>query len=456
MILQSIYKLKDNEIMFNYYMDRNNKTYCIEDLFNLIDPTVIIINNLQHSFDSIIFFLLSNRSFKPFTNIKNKKNSYIFGEKFIKFYNKFENEIVITDYYSKFGQHFRSFKVANILEEYDNVNLPTAAQTTLHNYYNLLGSSSLHGKNIFNLRYPSPNPEEETFQKAAKELVSGYRKIQRGEYYNVYDYDTTNAFPAMSYDCWLPHGAGKKINPLEKIPVRYWYIKKVIVNSLNILKYDVLDLESKTHDILILYLTPETEEILNTYYKATYNILGIYIYKMRKNSFEEYFDSLLKTNENQNPYIRKYNKSLANLFIGLFGKRDKPLREYKIKQGKLLKSWKPNNNFIPPYLPIFVALNGKNKLKFISKCFPTLDNIIYAHTDGFMSLKPVNLWDENSKITGALRLQRYYNRIYIKSYGQYCGEWIDFDGRVNLTIKHSGIISCSDLSYEKFKLLDNK
>ena len=259
-----------------------------------------------------------------------------------------------------------------------------------------------------------------------KKNVAGYQYCKKGRYNNVFSYDITSSYPANMYSD-MPTGKGRYFDNIEDVPSSYFYVVKFcyLTAKLNENYIDFLDIENKQDGVICL---PKNlfKLFLKTYTCETINVLQILAFKTKKNIFKKFIDkNILRGKElEKDKAIKKYNKLIANSLTGYFGKNT--IRETAV--------FKHDNNTTsvelieqkrdPIYLPVYIAILDSAKAKFITTLNAHKDVIIYANTDGFISLQAIDTNALNNGVSdgvGAYKFKGCYKDIYIRAINSYCG-----------------------------------
>ncbi|MBO7695192.1 MAG: hypothetical protein J6T10_21430 [Methanobrevibacter sp.] len=284
------------------------------------------------------------------------------------------------------------------------------------------------------------------FQKA-KDIVAGLQVVKSGHYDTVYDYDIESAYPAQMLN-YIPVGLPKTFTNLDEIPKNYYYIVKFCVFDCK-KKTDLNWAQIyKTNDILVLpkHLFYQFKQD----YECDIKILQIWAFKTKKNIFNRFIKKNIidgKINQNDK-LLAKYNKRIANSLSGYLGRNtDLSCNIVKKMQNVFLEQQK-NRKINAIYLPAYIAILDKHKAEFIKIIKKYKDDIIYANTDGFLTVRQIRLSELNFNNTSGVGLYKEsppFKKLYIECINGYAGERIN--GELDCTL--SGISMSDKISSEQ-------
>lgn len=281
-------------------------------------------------------------------------------------------------------------------------------------------------KAVFRRDYPILSDSETRILETAKTSVSGFQHVKTGRYKNLYEYDICSSFPSQLINA-TPKGETLMFDKISDVPNDYFYIVKF--TALNVkLKANCFEIFPQ-NEIMTLTLTKHMFELFQKNY--TYTQIEehfVFGYKTRTNIFNNFvYNNIIAGKENENDkQIAKYNKSIANSIVGYFGRNTETeqsiymywLNSFKILRKKAIRE--------PIYQPMYLFVNGKAKLEFISvlQDIVGLEHVIYANTDGFLTDKEIDLtrlnFGRNSQL-GYFKLKCVYEDIQINSINGYVG-----------------------------------
>lgn len=431
-----------------FFADSKIKTIGINELLNISSLDLIICVHFNLVYPCIIEMLLNN-NYHSRSEKDDKTQSFDFGGKYLSIYKDKKNRIDIIDYSSKFLQDFIDFETAHELEKSDISKKFTPTQDGMFLLQKTISSAKneFARKKIFDKIFPELKDEEYNYNKEAKKMVSAVMFYQIGEYKNIYAYDIKSSFPARIYQKNMPAGAGTFFDDLEQIPKNRWYIKRIRVYVAKEKNRDYLGI-SELEKPCMLYVTPETEQILKDYYVSDYEFIDGYYYKLQKSIFDNFFD--MNFAEEKNKAIKKYNKAKCNTVIGAFGKNDIfNMYMFNLKGERLTYSTVQTETEHKAYYPIYLCVNGRAKLEFIKILeFVGKENIIYANTDGFFCKKSIDFSIINSEYCskiGKVEFRGMYDKLCIKCISNYCGVMNGSDD-----YRLSGRVPTKKITYDDF------
>lgn len=423
----------------------------------LANTGIIYVSNLSRSFFELIMMLKKLKYRNVYSITKKNQFSFFYknGECYSIRINTNGKYLTIANFTKKFMQDFGDFETNKKLIDYAMQEERTASSLGRDGFNEWLKSIfKVQGRTlnvnacytIFRRDYPVI---KDSILDTAKEFVTGYQYAKRGYYYNINNYDICSSYPAQLLND-TPKGKPIEYKTIEEIPPTYFYVVKFTAIDIKLKPNKIDFLETNNKNIATFVLTKQLFELFKNNY--TYNMLKIKQikgFKTRKNVFASFIEkNVLRGKELEiDPYIKKYNKAIANSVVGYFGKN--PIRvETKFKNGRIIERVVESEAI---YLPIYLYVLGKAKAEFIQvlqRC--SKYNIIYANTDGFLTEKPVDMkmlnFGRGSQI-GYFKNKIGFSEIYIDCINGYSA--VTTAGEIDNTI--SGIRTLSPVSVEEYK-----
>lgn len=456
MIFNILTKLEKGFIRIDAIVDQ--ETGEVVTLKELLTHTgVIYVSNLNRAFFELITMLKKLK----YTNVYSvsKKNQFSFfyknGECYSIKINTSGKYLTIANFEKKFMQDFSDFETNKKLIEYAIQQERMASSLGRDSFNEWMRSIfKVQGRTlninacytVFRRDYPVI---KDSILDTAKEFVSGYQYAKQGYYYNINNYDMCSSYPAQLLND-TPKGKPIDYKTLEDVPPTYFYVVKFTALDIKLKPNKIDFLETDGKNISTFVLTKQLFELFkNNYAYSMLKIKRITGFKTRKNVFTHFVEkNVLQGKELEfDPFIKKYNKAIANSIVGYFGKN--PIRtETKFKNGRIIERIVESE---PIYLPIYLYVLGKAKAEFIQvlqRCAKY--DIIYANTDGFLTSKPVDMKMLNfgrGTHIGYFKNKVGFSEIYIDCVNGYSA--VTVDGEIDNTI--SGIRTLSPLSVEEYK-----
>ena len=421
------------------------------------EDTTFYVNDLDKFYIYLIRFLLKNGYQNTTEDLKDKTFSYAYKSgkcSNIKIKNGFLIQFV--NFKSKFGVEFGTDAENQELIEYAQ-NKGRLACSLGADAYNEFIRTILH-PNRYNdyiahqiMRqedhYPIFEYTNELLE--AKEHLSGYQMCLRGTYENVIDYDIESSYPAQAL-CDTPKGLPKYFYDMEDVPSTYF----------KIITFSFFNCHLKPNKIEFincncmgeLTLTERMFELFKENYSFTYKIKQITAFKTQKSPFRKFItDNIINGKKNEpRKHIAKYNKYIGNSIIGYFGRNTTTIENTAKLNDLGIEISSIDKTIDPIYLPVYLCVLDRAKSKFIRTIQKHKDKIVYANTDGFLSVEPINTQSlnlDNSLLIGNYREKNVYKLIHIECINGVSA--ITTDGEIENTI--SGMTLEAILSPEDYR-----
>ena len=283
----------------------------------------------------------------------------------------------------------------------------------------------------------------------AKYNVAGYQMCKTGTFANVIDYDISSSYPASAL-CQMPKGLPKEYTTIEDCPATYFKIIKFSYFNCKIKPNKIAFVRTSAMGQLVL---PEKMfELFKQNYNCKIVVKKVYAFKTEKSPFVQFmYDNIINGKINEpRPHIAKYNKNIGNAIIGYLGRNTTTTKNTAIFAQKRLVLSEEIKTIEPIYLPAYLCVLDRSKSKFIRTVQKYQDKIIYANTDGFLAIVPINLQElnySNALQIGNYRQKHNYVKIHIESINGFCA--ITDTGELDNTL--SGITMLDKIEPEQYK-----
>lgn len=428
------YNIKQNKVIPGSLVDQETgECFSISHFLKENEDITLYIDDL----DCLFIYLVKELLNLQFINKANRKelikNSFSFAYKNGKCPNvivKNENaKIYFVNFKSKFGVDFQSDYNKNkelllhaISKHREGLSLGSDAYNEF--LLTLFKYKEDNNANHKLIRENFPIINDSDLNKA-KNVCAGYQWLKHGYYNNIYEYDQSSAY-ASELQNNLPCGEIREFQRLQDIPETYFYVVKFIYidKKLKAGKIDFL-LDSNIMGEIVL---PEPLfKLFQENYQATIKITRIMAFKTRKSMFSKFLYNTVILGKllEDNSLIAKYNKLISNSLTGYFGKNTKTEASiiefdgirYKRKQVKIEND--------PIYLPVYLAVQSRQKAKFIRTLQKYKNKIVYANTDGFLTSEKIDINELNNYKTSCIGLYKEKNRfneIFIECINGYVGK----------------------------------
>lgn len=366
---------------------------------------------------------------------------------------------VIMSYEDKFLQDFKTWEEADELLAADEWCQNTASMDAWKQYLFSITytRNPKMGKVVHDLMFPQIPDSVFSICQAAKAVCGSFLWTNaQGEYNDIFSYDRKRAF---SYEGSKKLPMGNAETYKTPPPASRWWIALYTVSGSRLAAFDPLDLNAQIKKSLVkkipfsVVLTPETLDIFNMFYAGKLHFRNAVAWKLGRSPLLPMFYNNLN-NASGSPAVRKYAKARNNLLVGRFGSVPVSERRSSKKENESIKySSTLTKKDEKAFFPVWLCIEGRQKLNLlrILKKFGT--DIIYANTDGIFSRKPLNLAafnTEANELCGAWDYKGVFRRIYIRGMSHYFGELIDVDGVLKTEVRSAGMIKGENINYEDY------
>ena len=440
MIAHAFCELCDSEWIAHGIVDiESGEVFNVSDILNMPESKDIYIDDLSILYIYLVRALLAggaqctgtNKPLKSgFFRIVISKNAcanIVFNIK--------NCEIRIIDWTKKFGQPMpERLKDAKRLLSYAEKSGRTRAglgsdayNEFLHTLYTKKDSENANYALIREI-FPSLPWDFDS----AKETVIGYQIARPGMYNNVYSYDIKRAY-AFSMCGDTPEHAPELVEGFKKPRGNQWaiFICSYAGKKLKEGAIPFLPDEEKTSGVAWI---PQRLFTLvdQTYSFDFFHVSQTMLFKTRKSLFRRFVN---KNYGSKDPLILSYNKVIVNSLVGYLGRRRRSTRDiFKLDKNCNIERKAEICPLEPIYTPAYINILDRHKFRFLTALRAIgIENVIYANTDGFFTLEPINLDRLNDSITGELgkvELRRIYSRMRINAINAYVGEYDGPEGKM--------------------------
>lgn len=369
--------------------------------------------------------------------------------------------LIIMNFAKKFLQDFEEIGIDNALKliKYAEETGRTATAIGVDAFNDFLAKSfKIHGRtvsaNAVRNFYRKELPEiNDPILESAKQHTSGYQIAHSGYYYNLHSYDIRASYASQLLND-LPKGQLHEFAKLEDVPTTYFYIVKICYYDIRIKEGCIDFLQADGKNVKTFVLTKHLHALFEHNYKYTLcAVKRVVAFKTRHNFAHAFVqvNVLEGRKEGTEPCIAKYNKGMANAFVGYCGKNTTTTRSRIVNDTNGWRIDYNNEESEPIYLPIYLYVTGKAKAEFIMTLQKIgLKHVIYANTDGLLTDIPINLkwlnFGRNNTI-GLYKDKGVFEEIFIECINGYCGRMQD--GTIDNTI--SGMRTVSKLSAQEYQ-----
>ena len=397
------------------------------------EDVTYFVNDLDKLYIYIVKYLLENNYKNTTAELQNGTFSYAYKSgkcSNIKIKNFLGKITQFVNFKSKFGVEFGTDKENGELIEYAQQKGRLACSLGADAYNEFV--STIFNPSRYNIHiahaimreenhYPIFNYTNELLE--AKENVSGYQMCIAGTYDNLIEYDLESSYPAQLL-CDTPCGMPKQYERIEDVPSTYF---KVITFSFFNCKLRPNKIAFVNVGCLgEITLTERMFELFKENYQAFIKIKKITAFKTQKSPFYKFItDNIINGKKNEpRKHIAKYNKYIGNAIIGYMGRNTTTIENTAKLNDLGIETGAVDKTIDPIYLPVYLCVLDRAKTAFIRTIQKHQDKIVYANTDGFLSIVPLNvnlLNFENSLPVGNYRSKNKYVHIYIECINGYAG-----------------------------------
>ena len=401
------------DLINNYYLINNIEKYNLNnetetdtvlefytDILNLKENSTFYVNDLNKFFLYVAYYLLQS----GFKNVKENltTKTFIYSYKSgicsnMKIKNRYNTEIILINFHSKFGIEFadpeQNIKLVNYalkknrnrislgadaFNEFISYQLPTSR------YKEFVAHKIIRNNEHY------PILEELKELEEAKLYLAGYQTCKTGTFENIVEYDISSSYASQLLND-TPVGIPKYYINIEDVPRSYFKVINFSYWNINLKSNKIGFIEINAFGNLNL-----TQEMFNLFienYQCSYKINYVIAFKTRKHVFDSFiYDNIIKGKvEETDKIIAKYNKNIGNSIVGYFGRKttqettNLKLRYNKLDPEKTLKT------IDPIYLPLYLCVLDKAKSSFIKTLQLVKNKIVYANTDGFYTTHKIDL-----------------------------------------------------------------
>lgn len=302
------------------------------------------------------------------------------------------------------------------------------------------------------------------FLKVAKQNVSAYQYYEAGTYDLLWYYDIISSYPSHLL-CDTPYGDFKRYESIEAVPKNYYYYVTFDYWKLNVKEtgIDCIYFNGVAHEFKgkknvtegTITLTKDIWELALENYDFKYLIIEVNALKTKKGKFNKFvYDNVFLGKEQEGrKHIAKYNKLIANAFVGYTGRNTEFSNSVAtIKEGSFaIEQIKASSD--PVYQPIYDFVLGRSKRHFVSTIREHKKKVVYANTDGFFSRDKIDVRLLNESYTyeiGRYKERNVFDHTYIECINGYVT--VDQNGEIENTI--SGLMLEDVITPEQYQKKD--